>query len=333
MRDGIIGIYKITNNIDGHCYIGQSINIERRFEEHVNSNNTNKYLRDEMNKYGVNNFTFDIVETCDKDKLSDREKYWIQYFNSTYPNGYNLTDGGNGGNTFQYRTEEEMELTRKRISEVTSGENNGFYGKHHSDSTIEFLRKINIGKKMSEETKEKLSKSLKGHYMPKEAKNKISEATKKQWQNEDFKKLMKKISTGNKYAQNNTWNIGRTDVFHPSTYEHKRVFSYELDEYINNGYIKGIPPNDKRYTCKIKHCSIDNLVGVYFNSKTNKWISYINFKNKRYGTKSFADKQNAIQHRNNLEMIFTTILENNIDIDNIDIKESIKQNKVVLYCD
>lgn len=286
-----------------------------------------------MNKYGIENFSFEIVEECKKDELSNKEKYWIEYYNTTPPNGYNLTKGGDGGNTFQYRTKDEMEITRKRISEANSGTKNSFYGKHHSHETKAFLRKINLGKTLSKETKKKLSESLQGHYMPEHAKQKISNATKKQWQNENFKKLMSNINKGNKYAQGNDWNKNRIDIFHPDTYEHKRILKGELDSYMIKGYILGISPNDKRHQPKIKHCTNDNLIGVRFDKKSNKWQAYISYRNKRYGSKVFNNKQDAIRYRNCLENIFEKITEENINVLKVDVQESLKQNKIVLYCD
>ena len=284
-----------------------------------------------MNKYGADNFSFEIIEKCEKDKLSDREKYWITYYNSTSPNGYNLTKGGDGGNTFQYRTKEQMQETKKKISQVTSGVNNGFYGKHHSDKTKDYLRKINLGKRMSEETKRKLSESLQGHYMPKHAKQKISNATKKQWEDENFKKLMSNINKGNKYAQGNKWNKNRIDVFHPDTLEHKRILEQEIKEYINNGFVKGIPPNDARYFHKIKKCTNENLIGVSFNKENNMWMAYINYQKKRYGAKLFQYKQDAIKHRIFLENIFEYISEHKIDMNNIDIKQTLQKGEIVLW--
>ena len=97
-----------------------------------------------MNKYGINNFSFEIIEECKKDELSEEERYWINYYNSTAPNGYNLTKGGEGGNTFQYRTEEEMKITKEKIRNASLGTNNGFYGRHHNEQTKEYLRQINL---------------------------------------------------------------------------------------------------------------------------------------------------------------------------------------------
>ena len=223
--------------------------------------------------------------------MSDKEKYWIAYYNSTSPNGYNLTQGGDGGNTFQYRTEEQMKETKKKISEVTSGINNGFYGKRHSEETKEYLRKINLEKIISEETKEKLSKSLHGHYVSQETKNKISQSAKIQWENNDFKNFMSNLMKGNKNAEGNTWNKDRIDIYNPNTLEHKRILKSELENYVAMGFMRGIPSNDNRYKPKIRHCSEDNLVGVSYDNKNHKWRAYISYQKKTYGNKLFNLKK------------------------------------------
>lgn len=93
----MVGIYKITNNINNHCYIGQSIHIEKRFLEHKNKYNwareKNKPLYLAFQKYGLENFTFEIIEECESNQLNQKEQYWIQYYNS-FNNGYNVTSGG-----------------------------------------------------------------------------------------------------------------------------------------------------------------------------------------------------------------------------------------------
>lgn len=333
IKNGTIGIYKITNQINNKCYIGQSINIERRFKEHKNTNRTSKYLHRAINKYGIDNFKFEIIETCSKEQLSDREKYWIKYYNSLKPYGYNLTDGGDGGNTFQYRTKEQMDKTRKKISQSTCGEKNGFYGKKHSYETKENLKKINTGKKMSEKTKNKISTTLKNHPVDDLTKEKISNATKKQWDDINFRELMKNVHKGNQYTLGNKWNVGRIDVYHKDTHVHKRILPNSLDQYIKEGYVKGIPPENKRYNPTIRFCTEDKPVGVSFSKTQKKWMAYINFQKKRYGTKLFDKKEDAIQHRIYLENMFLNFIGFNIDLSKIDVQKSLSTGQVVLWCD
>ncbi len=93
-----IGIYKYTNKINGNSYIGQSINIEQRYQQHLfDAKNlaTRKgtAIDKAIAKYGIENFTFEILEECPKEQLNEREKYWINFYD-TYNNGYNLTSGG-----------------------------------------------------------------------------------------------------------------------------------------------------------------------------------------------------------------------------------------------
>ena len=93
------GIYRIVNNINQHCYIGQSINIESRWVHHKNYPKQSSHypLYQAFEKYGIENFTFEIIEECPSNELDEKEIYWIQYYNSYY-NGYNQTTGGKSGN-------------------------------------------------------------------------------------------------------------------------------------------------------------------------------------------------------------------------------------------
>ena len=93
----MIGIYKITNKINGHCYIGQSVDINRRWQSHRKNYGieSNISLYQAFNKYGLDNFSFEIVEECSIEELNDKEKFYIEYFQS-YINGYNMTKGGEG---------------------------------------------------------------------------------------------------------------------------------------------------------------------------------------------------------------------------------------------
>ena len=100
MEEFMTGIYKFTNTINGHSYIGQSRDIENRKRKHVqcafnpNAPDYDGVFHRAIRKYGIENFDFDILEECDCRHLNDREKYYIQQYNTLIPNGYNMVPGG-----------------------------------------------------------------------------------------------------------------------------------------------------------------------------------------------------------------------------------------------
>lgn len=93
-------IYKITNLINGKEYIGKTeLTIKERFRCHIKDSQTKKCekrpLYSAFNKYGIENFKIELIEECPVEKLSEREQYWISFYD-TYHNGYNATLGGDG---------------------------------------------------------------------------------------------------------------------------------------------------------------------------------------------------------------------------------------------
>ena len=125
-KEKLIGIYSITNKINGKIYIGQSIDIYERWNSHTcsldSNRHHNKHLQYAWIKYGKENFKFDIVEICSIEKLNEKEIIWIK-FHKEKLNAYNMTDGGEG--TYGWIPSEECrikigEANRKRvISEET----------------------------------------------------------------------------------------------------------------------------------------------------------------------------------------------------------------------
>lgn len=95
-------IYKITNKVNKKVYIGQTIqSIKDRWYKHCRTKNISKaeknmYIKRAIIKYGKENFVIESLEKCDPTLLNEREKYYISYFDS-YRNGYNSTEGGQGG--------------------------------------------------------------------------------------------------------------------------------------------------------------------------------------------------------------------------------------------
>ena len=97
----MVGIYKITNKITNKVYIGQSINIAQRWKAHrsrpFNSNSVqyNSYLYASIRKYGILNFTFEVLEECKVEELDFKEQECIKIYKSNESDfGYNLTVGG-----------------------------------------------------------------------------------------------------------------------------------------------------------------------------------------------------------------------------------------------
>ncbi len=144
-EEKVCGIYKITNTVNNKCYIGKSINIKQRFANHrsdlkksVKSKDTNRYLYNSVQKYGLDVFSFDIIEELENDEnlLKDRELYWMDYHNSCNRDfGYNLRRDSS--------TKTEVhEDTRKLISESNKGENNPNFGNYWTGEQKKYMSEI-----------------------------------------------------------------------------------------------------------------------------------------------------------------------------------------------
>lgn len=134
-------IYKITNKENGMIYIGQTIQtLEDRWRQHRKKSSTCLYLKRAFEKYGIDNFIFEMICCCHDTDLDKLEIQYMAEFNSIVPNGYNLREGGNSG-----RHNEE---TKKKISETLKGRTD--------------IIRHQLGKPVTAETKKKISDALKG---------------------------------------------------------------------------------------------------------------------------------------------------------------------------
>jgi group I intron endonuclease len=92
------GIYCIENLVNGKKYVGQSLKIESRFDQHTydlnNGNHKNGHLQNAWKKYHKKNFKFYIIEECSGKELNKKECFYIKEWNTISPNGYNFIDGG-----------------------------------------------------------------------------------------------------------------------------------------------------------------------------------------------------------------------------------------------
>lgn len=123
-------IYKITNNVNGKVYIGQTIGTAKaRFHRHIQdaiSGRLKTHFANAIRKYSPESFSIEVIDIAEtQEELTQKEHYWINYFNSV-KDGYNETDSilKCGGNTYLSKTEKEMELIKDKIRGTKIGGKN-----------------------------------------------------------------------------------------------------------------------------------------------------------------------------------------------------------------
>ena len=178
-------IYVINNKISNKKYIGQTIKYyKKRWSNHINllknNKHNNNHLQNSWNKYGEENFEFILLHELIFDNENDRknmldliEKIYIVGWNLLDDRyGYNISSGGSNGNNFAGKSEEEMNDIKNKMSENTTGKNNPFYGKHHTEETKEKISNAKMGKYIGNKN------PMFGKHHTEEAKKKMSNANK-----------------------------------------------------------------------------------------------------------------------------------------------------------
>lgn len=169
-------IYKITNTLNGKAYVGKTRqSFKRRITEHKRDSSKGRPGIDAaIAKYGWANFTAEIIEVCPVEMLNEREIYWIKKLGTKVPNGYNITDGGDGGRGHSPSAE-----TRAKLSKALKGRpahNKGVkpsaetcakISKHHKEAGIK--PPDHTGKKRSPETLARMSIAQKAAWARKKA--------------------------------------------------------------------------------------------------------------------------------------------------------------------
>lgn len=222
-------IYKTTNLINGKIYIGQKHSDKFLGNTYLGSG---KELRKSIIKYGKSNFKVELIEEVEtKELMDEREIYWISYYHSTNKEiGYNLSEGGN-------------------VNRTLVGENNPFYGKHH---TMESKKKNSDSCKgripwnngLTKETDERVKKYVLNNNNRGKTKDTV-------WiNNGTVSKMIKK-----EYIEgylNKNWKLGRLplpkDSYKGITLGRIRINNgiiernikeEELDSYLSNGWVRG----------------------------------------------------------------------------------------------
>lgn len=145
------GIYKITNKINGRYYIGSSINIKNRWNEHKRTLKQNKhdndFLQKSWNKHGEESFLFEIIEyVLDLNKLLEREQSYLDLITYDKKMSYNLCK--TAGNMLGFKHSDE---TKKKMSNSRIGNKNSL-GFEHNDETKKKMSNSHFGLKHDDKT-------------------------------------------------------------------------------------------------------------------------------------------------------------------------------------
>lgn len=157
------GVYTITNTINGKIYVGSALlTFNKRKNQHYSDLSLNKHsnphLQRAYNKYGKDNFVFEILEYYNVDIAVDMENYWVNILNTRDQNiGYNILSPTNGRLGMKHSDE-----SKQKMSISQAGEKHRLYGKTLSAEIKAKISESHKGLKHSEESKKKMSLSRKG---------------------------------------------------------------------------------------------------------------------------------------------------------------------------
>lgn len=172
-------IYLITNIENTKKYVGiTKFSLNERFSQHIKRG---FLLTEAIQKYGCQNFSIDLIEEVESaERAYELEQYYIREYNTKVPNGYNLTDGGDG--IFGWEaTEEYRKECSERVKKLHKEKKVGMYGKKHSEDTKKKMsdslkgNKNCLGRKLSEDSKQKIREKHLGKTLSEETRQKISE--------------------------------------------------------------------------------------------------------------------------------------------------------------
>lgn len=139
-------VYKITNKINGMMYIGETMDFNRRIKEHCNPSNTS-LIGKAIKEFGKENFSFKIIEYCSD--FSEKEKFYIKEYDTLFPHGYNVSEGGDKTPPVLKGEENPFatitERTAKKIANCLLEGKDNAYIKEKFHVTRHLIRHINDG--------------------------------------------------------------------------------------------------------------------------------------------------------------------------------------------
>ena len=192
----ISGVYQILNLANGKRYIGSSVDLKGRWMAHKSGLNAgkhgNRHLQRAWDKYGKDNFEFEIICSCPEDKTIEFEQFFLD---ARHPE-YNIAKCARASALGMHHTEE----AKRKISEAC---------KNPSVETRHKMSKAQRGRHFSEETKHKISEAKKGKHLSAEIRRKLSESHKEQTAWNKGKHLSKehkrKLSKSHKGKKSGRW--------------------------------------------------------------------------------------------------------------------------------
>jgi group I intron endonuclease len=174
---GKSGIYMLTNKLTYDIYIGQSVDISKRFRNYFNlsyiKSKDNFLINGALIKYGYSNFSVTILEYCDKSDLIIKEQY---YFNKLNPQ-YNTLKIAGSSRGFKHSKETKTKIS-KSLKEIYIKEKSALFGSFHTEETKNLMSlkkaKDNYGKSYSKDSIELMKQQGLGRVHSEETKLKMS---------------------------------------------------------------------------------------------------------------------------------------------------------------
>jgi hypothetical protein len=125
-------IYKLTSP-EGKSYIGQTVqSFKKRMNGHVHGKSYCRVLKCAIDEYGFDNFEKQVLWEGENELISEKEKYYIKYFNTMHPNGYNLSSGGGRG---EHRCQNTIKLMTENQRKNAKLKNDGLLGYIHENKS------------------------------------------------------------------------------------------------------------------------------------------------------------------------------------------------------
>jgi group I intron endonuclease len=192
---GFVGVYQIRNLTTGNVYVGSSVNVMSRLRSHLRvleiGKHFNRYLQNAFDKYGEEDFVFELLICCPRDEMRRREKSFIDATAGCHYNIREIDPDSSLGIHLSKETRARISEGQRRRTGVRhwklsdEAKHNigaGATGHVVSDEARRKLRNARLGSHPTAETRKKLSEAHKGNHPSDETRKRLSESTTHYWE-------------------------------------------------------------------------------------------------------------------------------------------------------